>query len=85
MTSRVLIFIYGALNTAVFFATVLYAIGFADNFAVHKPLDSVSGGAWPTTLLIDLGLLVPGLGRRGVSPRALAVKAATDSGGLVQP
>jgi hypothetical protein len=30
-------------------------------------------------------MLVPGLGRRGVNPSALAVKAATDSGGLVQP
>jgi protein-S-isoprenylcysteine O-methyltransferase Ste14 len=30
-------------------------------------------------------MLVPGLGRRGRSPRAFAVKASTDSGGWVQP
>ena len=57
MTNRVLTFIYGALSYALFFATFLYAIGFVGNFAVHKSLDSVAGGAWPTALLVDLGLL----------------------------
>jgi protein-S-isoprenylcysteine O-methyltransferase Ste14 len=57
MTNRVLTFIYGALSYALFFATFLYAIGFVGNFAVPKSLDSVSGGSWPTALLVDLGLL----------------------------
>jgi methanethiol S-methyltransferase len=57
MTNRVFTFIYGAVSYALFFATFLYAIGFVGNFAVHKSLDSFSGGAWPTALLVDLGLL----------------------------
>jgi methanethiol S-methyltransferase len=57
MTNRVLTFIYGALSYALFFATFLYAIGFVGNFAVRKSLDSVTGGAWPAALLVDLGLL----------------------------
>jgi methanethiol S-methyltransferase len=57
MTNRVFTFLYGAVSYAFFFATFLYAIGFVGNFAVHKSLDSVSVSAWPTALLVDLGLL----------------------------
>jgi hypothetical protein len=69
MTNRVLAFIYGALSYALFFATFLYAIGFVE-YANYRE---------------QVPMLVPGLGRRGRSTRALAVEAATDSGGLVQP
>lgn len=57
MTNRVFTFLYGAVSDAFFFATFLYAIGFVGNFGVHKSLDSVSVSAWPTSLLVDLGLL----------------------------
>jgi methanethiol S-methyltransferase len=57
MTNRVFTFLYGAVSYAFFFATFLYAIGFVGNFAVHKSLDSASVSAWPTALLVDLGLL----------------------------
>jgi protein-S-isoprenylcysteine O-methyltransferase Ste14 len=57
MTNRVFTFLYGTISYVLFFATFLYAIGFIGNFAVHKSLDSVSVGAWPTALLVDLGLL----------------------------
>jgi methanethiol S-methyltransferase len=57
MTNRVFTFLYGAVSYAFFFATFLYAIGFVGNFAVHKSLDSVPASAWPTALLVDLGLL----------------------------
>jgi hypothetical protein len=74
MTNRILTFIYGALSHALFFATFLYAIGLAGNFAVDKPLDSISGN-----------VLVAGLSWRTVSLRAFAVTVGTDSGGLFRP
>lgn len=57
MTNRVFTFLYGVVSYAFFFATFLYAIGFVGDFAVHKSLDSVPVSAWPTALLVDLGLL----------------------------
>ncbi len=57
MTSRVFTFLYGALSYAVFFATLLYAVGFIGNFAVPKSMDSAAIGSPQFALLVDLGLL----------------------------
>jgi len=54
---RTLVFAYGVACYGVFFATLLYAIGFLGNFWVPKSIDSgVEGPVW-TALLVD-GLLL---------------------------
>jgi protein-S-isoprenylcysteine O-methyltransferase Ste14 len=54
---RLLIFVYGMVCYAVFFATFLYAIGFIGNFWVPKSIDSAQAGPIAGSLLMDLGLL----------------------------
>lgn len=54
---RVLAFAYGSACYAVFFATLLYAIGFLGNFGVPKSIDSGRQGSIAAALLIDGGLL----------------------------
>ncbi len=54
---RSLIFLYGVVSYAVFFAVFLYAIGFIGNFAVPTSLDAPGDGAFGRALLINLGLL----------------------------
>jgi protein-S-isoprenylcysteine O-methyltransferase Ste14 len=55
--SSVIVFVYGVVSYAVFFATFLYAAGFVGNLVVPKGMDSAPVGSFGTSLLINLGLL----------------------------
>jgi methanethiol S-methyltransferase len=55
--ARRLMFLYGVLSYAVFFATFLYAAGFVGDILVPKSLDSDPVGPFGASLLVDLGLL----------------------------
>lgn len=54
---RALIFTYGMLSYALFFATFLYSIGFLGNIGVPKSIDSAPTMATGSALLINLALL----------------------------
>ena len=54
---RITAFVYGLACYAVFFGTLLYAIGFIGNLVVPKSIDSGPQGPLKTALLIDVGLL----------------------------
>ncbi|HKE96798.1 MAG TPA: hypothetical protein VKB34_20985, partial [Povalibacter sp.] len=54
---RLLIFLYGVLCYAVFFATFLYAIGFIGNLWVPRSIDGEPQMPFASALLINLGLL----------------------------
>jgi methanethiol S-methyltransferase len=54
---RITAFVYGLACYAVFFATLLYAVGFLGNLIVPKGIDSGPQGPLSTALLIDVGLL----------------------------
>jgi protein-S-isoprenylcysteine O-methyltransferase Ste14 len=54
---RIFAFAYGIVCYAVFFATLLYAIGFLGNFGVPKSIDSGPEGSTATALAIDGALL----------------------------
>jgi protein-S-isoprenylcysteine O-methyltransferase Ste14 len=54
---RIIAFAYGVVCYGVFFATLLYAIGFLGNFGVPKSIDSGPEGSIATALAIDGALL----------------------------
>ena len=54
---RIVAFVYGIACYGVFFATLLYAIGFLGNFGVPKSIDSGPNGFIFTALVVDGALL----------------------------
>src|ERR1051325_2153509 len=54
---RIAVFVYGVMCYGVFFATLLYAIGFLGNFGVPKSIDSGREGSIAGALAIDGALL----------------------------
>ena len=54
---RIIAFAYGVGSYAVFFATLLYAIGFLGNFGVSKSIDSAAEGSITMALAVNAALL----------------------------
>src|SRR5947207_15449126 len=54
---RIVTFVYGIVCYGVFFATLLYAIGFLGNFVVPKTIDSGPNDSMFTAIAIDAALL----------------------------
>jgi protein-S-isoprenylcysteine O-methyltransferase Ste14 len=57
MLKRILVFAYGLVCYAIFFATFLYALGFVGNFLVPVTLDGIPRLGTGAALAIDFGLL----------------------------
>lgn len=57
MTGRIVLFVYGLLCYAIFFATFLYAIGFVGGFAVPRTIDGDPRLPLGQALAVDLALL----------------------------
>ena len=57
MFNRITAFVYGAVSYLVFLATLLYAIGFLENFAVPKSIDSGRQVPFSQALLVNAALL----------------------------
>jgi protein-S-isoprenylcysteine O-methyltransferase Ste14 len=58
MLERSIVFGYGVVCYALFFATFLYAIGFVGNLFVPRSMDRPATGAFVDGLVIDLALLL---------------------------
>ncbi|HRQ66696.1 MAG TPA: isoprenylcysteine carboxylmethyltransferase family protein [Xanthomonadaceae bacterium] len=54
---RLLVFLFGVVSYATFFASFLYAIGWVGGFLVPTALDGEATRSWVEALLINLGLL----------------------------
>jgi len=57
MFSRIAAFVYGSICYLVFFATLVYSIGFLANFGVPRPMDSAPQLPFLEALAIDAALL----------------------------
>lgn len=57
MLKRILVFGYGVISYAIFFATFLYAIGFVGDLFVPRTIDGAPGVPLWEALLVNLGLL----------------------------
>jgi protein-S-isoprenylcysteine O-methyltransferase Ste14 len=58
MFKRSVVFLYGLVCYAVFFGTILYAIGFVANLYVPRSIDSPRVGGFVSSLAVDLVLLL---------------------------
>ena len=58
MIKRFIVFLYGLVCYAVFFGTILYAMGFVANLYVPRSIDSPATGDFVESLLVDLALLL---------------------------
>ena len=76
MFARLLIMLYAIVTYAIFFASVLYSLGFVGNYLVPKSIDVGGAASWSEAIVIDLLLLgifaiqhsiIP----RGARPRVL--------------
>jgi protein-S-isoprenylcysteine O-methyltransferase Ste14 len=56
--TRLLVLFYGLISYLIFFATILYAIGFVDRLIVPKHIDTGLDGPWATALLVNLALML---------------------------
>lgn len=55
---RMLFFLYGVVAYLLFFAAILYGIGFVGNFGVPKGIDGGHVGPWPRAVAVNTALLV---------------------------
>jgi len=56
--TRLLVLLYGLISYLIFFATILYAIGFVDRLIVPKHIDTGPDRPWATALLVNLALML---------------------------